>query len=445
MIYEPAKGIPVIDEVDICVLGGSCTGVFAAVRAARLGAKVAIVEQQNSFGGVATAGLVNVWHSLYDTEYKEQIIAGLTEEVIQRLEERSAIYKAQDGSFRLNTEELKIELDNLILESKVKPYLHSFYVSPYVEGDLVKAVIIENKSGRQAIKAKFFIDATGDGDLCYHLGLDYYELEYVQPPTTCAKIYSNDKMRGFDWQRAISRYGEELGLREDWGWNTFIPGIPNIFFHAETHVFDTNCVDANQLTYGEIEGRRQIRALIDLVRKYGPKDGAIGLVGLPGSIGIRETRHIKSRYRLRETDILYGIKFEDAIANGSYRVDIHHSDSSGITFRYLDGTEEVISHRTSGKKLGRWREEIQKNPTFYQIPYGSIIPKGRFPNVLMCGRMIDADPGAFGAIRVMVNMNQLGEAAGVAGYIALDSNVSVNDVPIGSLRKSLKKGGTIIL
>lgn len=445
MIYEPAKSIPVVDEADICVLGGSCTGVFAAVRAARLGAKVVIVEQQNSFGGVATTGLVNVWHSLYDTECKEQIIAGLTEEVIQRLRKRSAVYKVQDGTFRLNTEELKIELDNLILESKVKPYLHSFYASPYVEDDLVQAILIENKSGRQAIKAKLFIDATGDGDLCYQLGLDYYQPEYVQPPTTCAKIYSNDKMRGFDWQKAIYQYGEEFGLKEDWGWNTFIPGTPNISFHAETHVFDVNCVDANELTYSEMEGRRQIRALIDLVRKYGPKDGTIELVDLAALIGIRETRHIKSQYKLSEADILCGVKFADAIANGSYRVDIHHSDSSGITFRYLDGTEEVINHGASGKKLGRWREEIQKNPTFYQIPYRSIIPKGRFANVLMCGRMIDADPGAFGAIRVMVNMNQLGEAAGVGAYIALDSDVPVNDVPIDSLKKSLEKGGSIIL
>jgi hypothetical protein len=447
-IYEPAKSIPVIDEVDICVLGGSCTGVFAAVRAARLGAKVAIVEKQNCFGGVATAGLVNIWHSLYDTEQRQQIIGGLTEEVIERLQKRAAVYKtpnSPDSAYRLNTEELKIELDNLILESKVKAYLHTYYVSPYVENGELKAVIIENKSGRQAIKAKVFIDATGDGDLCYQLGLDYYQPKHVQPPTTCAKIYRCEKTRGLDFQKAISQYGKEFGLREDWGWNTFIPGLPNISFHAETHVFDVNCVDANQFTYSEMEGRRQVRAFMDLIRKYGPNESAIGLVDLPASIGIRETRHIKSQHKLTEADILHGRRFADAIANGSYRVDIHHSDCSGITFRYLDGTEEIISHRASGKSLGRWREELQEDPTFYQVPYRSIVPTDKFNNVLMCGRMIDADPGAFGAVRVMVNLNQLGEAAGVAAYLALDRCVSVGDVPIALLRENLERGGSIIL
>ncbi|HCG34774.1 MAG TPA: FAD-dependent oxidoreductase, partial [Clostridiales bacterium] len=81
-IVEPAKQIKVCADVDVCVIGGSCTGVFAAIRAARLGAKVAIVEKQNCFGGVATNGLVNIWHSLYDIGNKNQIIAGLTEEMI---------------------------------------------------------------------------------------------------------------------------------------------------------------------------------------------------------------------------------------------------------------------------------------------------------------------------------------------------------------------------
>ena len=70
---------------DLVVVGGGCTGVFAAVRAARLGLKVAIIEKSNCFGGVATNSLVNVWHTLYDVDGKEQIIAGLTDEVEQQL------------------------------------------------------------------------------------------------------------------------------------------------------------------------------------------------------------------------------------------------------------------------------------------------------------------------------------------------------------------------
>ena len=113
--HTPLKNsLPVINEFDICVLGGSCTGVFAAVRAARLGARVAIVEKQNAFGGVATNAFVSIWHSLLNTEFDKEIIAGLTAEVINRLSLRDAIMKSGNNpsaGVTFNSQELKIELD----------------------------------------------------------------------------------------------------------------------------------------------------------------------------------------------------------------------------------------------------------------------------------------------------------------------------------------------
>lgn len=92
-ITEPAKKIPVCYEADICVIGGGTCGVAAAVRAAKLGAKVVIIEKNNRFGGVATTGLVNIWHSFYDIDQKEQIIAGFSEEVmVPMLKEGTAVY-----------------------------------------------------------------------------------------------------------------------------------------------------------------------------------------------------------------------------------------------------------------------------------------------------------------------------------------------------------------
>ncbi len=75
-LREPGRDVPVVDEFDICVVGGSCTGVFAAVRAARLGARVAIIENNGFFGGVATASQVNIWHTIFDTSGERQIIGG---------------------------------------------------------------------------------------------------------------------------------------------------------------------------------------------------------------------------------------------------------------------------------------------------------------------------------------------------------------------------------
>jgi len=199
------------------------------------------------------------------------------------------------------------------------------------------------------------------------------------------------------------------------------------------------------LTRAEIEGRRQVRAIMDIIRRYGPPHASIGLADLAATIGARETRRIVARYCLTGDDVLFGRRFDDAIANGSYRVDIHHSDGPGITWRYLDGTERIVPERGRPAKVGRWREPLpQGDPTFYQIPLRSLVQE-RMPNLVLAGRMLDADKIAFSAVRVMVNMNQTGEAAGVACALAVGQDCAVGDVDPQQLRRTLAEGGSVIL
>jgi hypothetical protein len=431
-VIEPERSTPVIHEADVCVVGGSCTGVFAAVRAARLGLRVAIIEKQNSFGGMATQGIVGVWHSLKDTEFKRTIIAGLTREVLDRLAKREAVEiipGSHDIGTVLNTEELKIELDELVLENGIKPYLHTVFVAPWLKDGRLAGVAVENKSGRGIILARVFIDATGDGDLAHRLNLPSVRRRHLQPPTTCARLIG---VQGLSIPNLIREHGAEFGLPPDWGWSGPVTGVPGVTFHAETHVFDVNCAEGDDLTRAEIEGRRTVRAYMDIIRKYG--DRKPGLVDLGASIGIRETRHIQGAYRLTEQDVLNGTEFDDAIAYGSYRVDVHHEDRDGITFRYLNGAEHVCEKGVW--RWGRWRPETPVNPTCYQIPFRTLIPRG-CDNLLVCGRAIDADAGAYGAVRVMVNTNQTGEAAGVAAYCALAGNVPFSKIEIQSFREKL--------
>lgn len=439
-IAEKEICTPVSLETDICVIGGSCTGVFAAVRAARLGAKVAIVEKQNSFGGVATQGLVNIWHSLKDAEFKNDIVAGLTLETIERLEKRGAVTRIphdENRAFVLNTEELKIELDEFVKENGIVPFLHSFFVAPHLKDGKLDSAIIENKSGRSAIRAKIFIDASGDGDLAARLGLPFELRRHLQPPTTCSRILGTE---GLDMGKLIREHREEFGLADDWGWRSDVAGIPGMTMHAETHVFNANCADADELSMAEIEGRRQIRAYMDIVRKYTDRNPV--LANLASCIGIRETRHINCAYRLTEMDLLEGKKFDDAIANSSYRIDIHHEDRPGISFRYLDGTEKIFENG-KGWSFSRWRPERAENPRLYQIPFRSMIP-GKYENLMVCGRSIDCDSGSFGAARVMVTCNQTGEAAGVAAALAAGKNCGINKLEICEIRKALSNGGSII-
>jgi hypothetical protein len=212
---------------------------------------------------------------------------------------------------------------------------------------------------------------------------------------------------------------------------------------ADTRVFHADAADADQLTRAEIEGRRQVRAMMDVLRKYGPPGTLIALADLAATIGVRETRRILARYRLTGDDVLSGRRFEDAIANGSYPVDLHHADGPGITLRYLDGTERVIPERGMPARAGRWRDPLPEDPTYYQIPFRCLVQE-RVRNLVLAGRMLDADRAAFSAVRVMVNMNQTGEAAGVACALAIQGDCAIGDVDPQHLRRTLAEGGSIM-
>jgi hypothetical protein len=414
MIDEEPRQVPVVQDCDVCVLGGSCTGVFAAVRAAQLGARVALVEKQNAFGGVATSSLVNIWHKLLSNHRKHQIISGLTQRTIKNLEQIGAAGRS-GSSHVLNTEELKIELDRLVVEHEITPYLHTFYVAPQMKGRRVTAVFIENKSGRQAIRARVFVDATGDGDLAKAVGLPFEIRTGLQPPTTCAEISGlPDSM-----PKLIAKHGVEFGLPPDHGWDSFVPGANNVRMCAYTHVFDTVASDAEQLTAAEIEGRRQIRAFMNIARKYGDGNHTPSLLDLPSCIGIRETRSFTANYTLTEEDVLSCKRFPDAIANGTYHIDVHDP------------------------KTGRFKFKEPKGD-FYQIPLSTMLCNNA-PNIVLAGRAISTDRGAFGGVRVMVNLNQTGEAAGVTASLAASQAKPVTEIGASAVREQLANLGAVII
>ena len=443
---EPERKTEVCYDTDICVIGGSCTGVFAAVRAARLGARVAIIEKHNCFGGVATSGLVCVWHQLHNFDKTSEIIGGLTAEVVKRLKRTGSVLESDDrnSSFRFNTQELKIELDELVKENKIKPYLHTFYVSSIFENDEIKGVIIENKDGRKAIKAKFFIDASGDGDMARDLKLASYYSTSTQPPTSCFLMSGHIEYDEFN--KIYQENATEFGLADDWGWSVPYIAHKDISMRADGHVFGLMCNKADHLSQAEIEGRRQMRAFISLLNKYGSKDENYKLIAACSEIGIRETAHFETGFKATEMSLLMGEGYEDAVLNGTYRVDIHHGNDNGITLKELNGEASVHFGKGRGMKVYNWREKLgitADYPQFYQVPFRILVDK-KYKNFIPVGRMINADEGAFGALRVMVNLNQLGEAAGVAAYYSVNNNIALQNIDGKEVKALLNKGGSLI-
>lgn len=449
-IHEPARDVPVAYEADVCVIGGSCTGVFAAVAAARRGARVALIENNGFFGGTATAALVAVWHTLLDTEYKRQVIGGLTAEILERLDRRGALITTEPNPNRqyvFNPDEMKIELDRMVAESGVRAFLHARFAAVVAKGGRIQAAVIEDKSGRRAIAADCFIDATGDGDVCARAGIKLGRRADLQPPTTVALLNGMDALvgmnPGFSLGKAIFDPRHPNALHNGFVWTSEVVGSGESTMVAGTRVHNANCADADELTAAEIEGRRQVRDICDILRDNFRGGERVSLARLPTQIGIRETLHPECVYSVSEPDLLTGRRFDDAIANGTYRVDVHHSEKPGITFRYLDGREEYVVPGEP-KTLSRWRPETAENPAFYQIPYRALVPLDA-KNLLLAGRLIGADRNAYGALRVMVNCNQTGEAAGAAAALALNEGNNVADVDCGRLRKDLAARGAIVI
>lgn len=450
-VYEVQREIPVICEADICVVGGSATGVFAAVRAARLGARVAIVEKTNCFGGNATNGLMAVWHSLYSTDGKRQVIAGLTEEAGGRLHHFDV---RTDGakSHIFNPCDMKCVLDDMCRESGIKIYFHTFYAGLSVEDDEIKAVFVENKDGRGAIKARFFVDATGDGDLCRDLGIERYTNGKIQPPSYVfllqGKVGGFDPVTGqrfdIDAVSLLNAHKDEFGVEQDHGWHNTLPGHENISMRVDTHIFYVQCAHADDLTKAELVGREKMRKICRVLRKYGDPNEHYALVNDASAVGIRDTYHYKTKYAADYIDMFTCRPHDDCILRGTYSGDVQN-EVDGTTWMSLDGTYTRMD--PYGRFFhGNWREESGlptdgEKPTYYTLPFKTLVQE-KCKNLIAAGRMINADTVAFGALRVMVNLNQIGEAAGVAAYLAVSQNKSVQELDGVEVARTLSKGGS---
>lgn len=445
MFIKRSLQVPVVCQSDVCVIGGSCTGVFAAVRAARRGLKVAIVEQNVIFGGAATAALVNEWHSLYDTEGRQQIIGGLTTEVLERLRKRNAVIhttNTPNTCYRFNSAELALELDELISAYEIRPFLQTRFVSAVREGDSITHAIIEDKTGCRAIQSAVFIDASGDGDLLRRAGFSAWRNSTLQPVSSQQLVAGLNQFpltkRGEIWakiQHLSERFVYPRQNASPWFCDYPTPSDITNIFGARVNNIDAS--DADQLTQALIQGRRHHRALLDMIREeISPEVSTIAHAHM---LGIRETWHAHCLHRLTGKEILSGKPFPDAVVYGTYPVDIHSLE--GTALRYLDGTEKIISKDGSVRHC-RWRNTKTESPRYYQIPFRSLIPE-KARNLLICGRLLDADKEAFGSARVMVNTNQMGEAAGEAAALSLKTRKDVCTIDPLRLRESLMSGGSL--
>ncbi|NIR00587.1 MAG: FAD-dependent oxidoreductase, partial [Gemmatimonadales bacterium] len=162
---EETREIPVLDEVDVLVAGGGVAGCAAAVSAARAGARTLLLERNGCLGGVATASLMANIGNSYLLAGGDQIIHGFSAELVDRLVQAGAAsphWRHRDvPGVVLDSERLKVVLADILQEAGVEVLTHALAARPVTEGPAVRGLFFESKSGRQALRARAVIDATG--------------------------------------------------------------------------------------------------------------------------------------------------------------------------------------------------------------------------------------------------------------------------------------------
>ncbi|MET3872770.1 hypothetical protein J3R74_002640 [Puniceicoccus vermicola] len=396
---------------------------------------------------MATAAQVNEWHSTWDVLGERRIIGGLTLELIERLKLRSAVEELRPilrGEFRFNSAELAGELETIAVEHSIRLFLLARCVSAKLDDGKLDAAIIEDASGRRAIRARYYIDASGDGSLLQAGGFSVSRPEHLQPVNLQALVAGVADVDAKKYWEAMKHLLTKYGYPSDNSapWYFTYPGAPDLRNLFGTRLNGIDAADADAYTAALIEGRRLHRAYIDMLRAVLPPDVEIpSIVAWAQMLGVRQTRHAICQHRLSGQELLACTHFSDSIAQGTYPVDIH--SSSGTILRYLDGREERISR--SGKVTHAfWHHDAENRNRYYTIPYRSLIPVNS-RNLLVAGRLLDADQDAFGAVRVMVNLNQTGEAAGTAVALACKADADVDEVSGEQLKEMLKLNGSLLM
>jgi ribulose 1,5-bisphosphate synthetase/thiazole synthase len=450
-IKEAPKDIPVLAETDILVVGSGPAGLSAALASAREGVNTMLVERYGCHGGVITqVGVESVaWYRYSGTTDLE----GIGIEFENRAEEMGATHalpeEAESQGKLLDADMFKYVADTLVCEAGVTPLLHSLAVGPVMDGKTIKGIVIESKSGRQAVLAKRVIDATGDADIAFQAGAPCWETPKeemlgVSVMFSCAGVNKEkffeylrkDPPTFGDWGQTwqIETTGKEDDLLSPYLEEPFNQArrdglIPQDMIIAGTwsavteageamnlnlnYMFGYDPLDVREITRAEIDGRHQTMMAIKALRAYVPGFENAKLRNFGMTLGVRDSRKILGQYNLTGHDVRNQAKFEDSI---------------GIFPEFLDGYGVLVLPTT-----GR----------YFQVPYGVMVPL-KVENLLVAGRCVAGDKMSHAATRSMMCCTVTGQGAGVAAAVSLKDGVGCRAVEIKRVQNALQKQGVRI-
>ena len=438
VVIEERRETPVLGEYEVVVLGGGPAGIAAAASAGRSGRSTIVIERYGFLGGAGTAaGLANFCglHAKVAGEHR-QVVHGICDDILDRLErlgglsQPHALFQDRIQAQAYDISAYKIAADELLLSSEVKLLFHALAVSVSKSKNKVEALIVETKSGRGAILGQVFIDCSGDGDLAAWAGAPYEIGDGkggMLYPSTMYRIGGVDPQKaGKAWELIpqLMEKAEREGRRfprkkpivrpqpNPTEWRANLTQIRNPDGSA------VSGINAEELSFGEVEGRRQCRDTFEFIREVTPGFERAYIAEIAPQIGIRETRRMRGEYMLTEDDVLDCADFPDSIGVNGWPVEEHVAGS--VEFRF------------------------QRKPRgFNQLPYRMIIPLG-IENLLVAGRCASMTHGGQSAARVSGPCFAMGQAAGTAAHLALRDGVPARTLEVELLKKTLEADGAYL-
>jgi len=435
-VREPARDVPVYRACDVLVVGGGPSGTAAAVAAARLGAEVVLLERYNHLGGLSTGGLV-IWIDRMTDWSGKLVMRGFAEEIMDRLpreavagparkdwgsrDAASAAHWAQrtaafhgtvTWSPTVDPERLKLASQEIALEQKVRLVFHSWAALPLLEDGKVRGAFFESKAGRQAVRAKVVVDATGDGDLFARAGAafesDIEAADIHHCMNTAWLLGGVDMNRWIEFRAGspeqfaqfMARGREELRAFE----RPFVSWRNDVALFMGPRQSGFSALDVDDQTEVEIRSHRLMALHLDFYRAHAPGfENAFLFLSAP-QLGVRHARRLSGAKKILRAQWPTARIFDDEI-----------------------GVTPSVS---------------PKFPNI-SIPYGSLVP-ARLDGLLACGRHIACDPNSHGFMREIPQCWITGQAAGAGAALAANRGVEPRAVDIGELQSALLHQGVYL-
>lgn len=403
-------------EAGICVVGSGISGISAAMKAAKLGCKVVLVEGMPVLGGLSGNAAMSLFCGFFTTgDAPKQITYGMASEFFKDLKESGRLYFAPPIAV-YDEVALARWYEKKLQELDVTIVLNSMLHKVNRDGRRISSIDFTTRFGELKIVADGYVDATGDAAVTWNAGLPCRESDigplYGTQLVSLEKVHApkleDQQLIMPQIEKALEDHADEYGLIRKVGFVKFpTPFGDDIALVNMTHV--ETPMDPVQLSQKTLEGRDQADGVISLLKDYFPEIFADAVVSKYGVLGIRQTRWIKGSHHLTIDEVVEGVRFDDSIGRSSWPIELH------------DHPEGYV-----------WKTFPPDH--VHYIPLGSLVPPD-IDNLAACGRCIDGDLAALSSVRVMGPCVATGEAAAAA--LVLSGKGSIHNINVTELQKEI--------